>query len=1162
MIDKLAIKRIFPNTFIIAGLLFGISLSAAELTHKENSWFAKKEKNGEAKLSFTKAPDDSKAVAIEFKVDNGTRKQTVILKNSELDSQKKNWPEKFESLEGYFWNDGNVNWLFMRFYCSKQDNFTIVLKINHKGWKKLSINHLDIVKNRSRVKNFNPSALEKLYLFLVPKSSTTSKVSIGKLVWKEKNMNIEKDSNANAAVVEKVSTPPLFDGSITDKNWESAPQLPLRYKRGGGKPSNKSWIKLLYDKDNLYLAGYFGHKPGVKVKDELTAFDAPLWVGEDIEFVLFPTPDMRQYYHLVINPAGTRTDIAMIFDQTADAIRKFHHDWNGKWSAKTKKFNDHWTMQAVIPWQTLGVKQVPNILRFQARRIDRTVAPMEVAAWTKEKYQDSFAILVPEKSSKQNSEALQISNMYLKRLKSGKLKISATISGNDKSEPLKLYSSLSRPSAPPLKSSTTIMPHNNGVFSWEIDTKQPLNGKHVFSLKAEQKNHKTVAEIYPFIQVLPSKVKFADVYINPAPKQMQMGSGSFIPRSEDFISIPYNASARTIKTAKYLAEKIYGVWGVKLTVSRAEKSRIVLKVDAKTVCSKAKNNSPEAYTLNISKNKIEITGSGEAGLYYGVVTMGQIMTSAKQPNVPIQALSIIDWPSFLRRISLVSQQSHNRKSINGKNGHRLDRIKEWIKNRVAGNKFNTIFISWSNQVNYPSLPELHRKDNFSAKEIKELFTFAREHFLEAGPAVSFGSHSKSWTKKFPELKEKLFGAAQLDASNPKVYVLMKKIFGDLIKMAGKPKYFHTGDDEWWHKEHKQTMENFYSGGMNRQELFLKFLNAEHDFLKSKGAKMVMHSDMLIPEHNGGPPWKLTEVANLLPKDIVLTTWSNPLKIFHSKGFKELWRIDNGFSADQRPPREYITGFGRINYWMYDSMFNGMTEDRWTRFCYHSELQAANYAWNRNKREVLPMQEWTMRYLPNLMGTYSFMSNPKAGNKLAPVKLNSDPRLTKKIKLKKHAVIGDIPMEMGAIQINTKKTFKVDFSAPLKISSLYLLSAVNANKKQIKQLHSQFNKNQYSGKPYGFNIGKYILFYRDGSKTEKEILLGRNIALLQHTLVYSRYIKEGRCVYPLTPDQSSTLLQTEWVNPFPEKQVSSFKIISTNPQAPILLCGITTRDTRK
>ena len=244
------------------------------------------------------------------------------------------------------------------------------------------------------------------------------------------------------------------------------------------------------------------------------------------------------------------------------------------------------------------------------------------------------------------------------------------------------------------------------------------------------------------------------------------------------------------------------------------------------------------------------------------------------------------------------------------------------------------------------------------------------------------------------------------------------------------------------------------------------------------------------------------------------------------------------------------------------MFNVMSEERWLRFCFHAELQAANYAWNRNSKGVLPMSEWTMRYLPNLMGTYSFTANPHAGKNLFPIELKSATQLAKKIKLKKNAKIGNIPMQLGAVQVNSETPFEVKFSPARKLSSIYLLNAVNANKKQIKQLHAQVNRDPSSGKPYGLRVGKYVLGYADGSKVGKDILLGRNIALLQYTSAACRYVKAGRAVYSLMPDQSKALLQTEWVNPFPDKQVTSLKIIITNPQAPLLLCAITVRDTKK
>jgi hypothetical protein len=539
----------------------------------------------------------------------------------------------------------------------------------------------------------------------------------------------------------------------------------------------------------------------------------------------------------------------------------------------------------------------------------------------------------------------------------------------------------------------------------------------------------------------------------------------------------------------------------------------------------------------------------------------QLAAAAKLPNQPIKAVSILDWPSYPKRISVIYMMFHNKKDMgDGKGGLNIQKMKDWMERHLAGNKFNMLGLTWADQVNYPSLPKLHNKRNFSPEEVRELFDFAREHFIEPIPGVLFGAHSPSFTRHYPELIEMKFGKSQMDATNPKVYEIMKKLYKDLVDMAGKPvRYFNTFNDEWWHGA--KTKEDITYRGESRQEIFYHFLMSQYNLIKDSNLRMIMFTDMLLPTHNGRAPFNLARVAKKLPKDITMVSWSDSNKYFDELGFKDLWFVGNGFNADSKKPYKNNSGFGQINYLGY-TLFNQTNQWRTLNYSSLTEYQTANYAWNKEEKGVLPTLEWTMQYMPSLMGVYAMEKNPYAGDKLTTYAIPSDEKRIAAYIKNKEATIGGITMIMGAVKALPDKKVKVEFKQGTKISSLYILNNVAPNNNAaVTNLHRLYGK-VVSARPYGLVVGKYILNYNDGTKSERKLRLGRSIALLEYTPAQSRYIKQSRAVFPIKDDFSLALNQFEWVNPHPDRIVKSFELTSKYPFAPIILCGITSRSVKE
>ncbi len=152
------------------------------------------------------------------------------------------------------------------------------------------------------------------------------------------------------ALTEKID----FDGQLNESFWpemtsfSTVQHLPFN----GEKPSEGEAIYLTYDKDYLYLAakieGQNIQAPSKK-RDEFSL--RPDWLG----IILDGYNDDENGLGFFTTPSATRTDFT-VFE---DAVGEFpvNLDWNTYWDVKTKRFDDHWTVEMRIPFSSLQFQE-------------------------------------------------------------------------------------------------------------------------------------------------------------------------------------------------------------------------------------------------------------------------------------------------------------------------------------------------------------------------------------------------------------------------------------------------------------------------------------------------------------------------------------------------------------------------------------------------------------------------------------------------------------------------------------------------------------------------------------------------------------------------------------------------------------------------------------
>lgn len=153
--------------------------------------------------------------------------------------------------------------------------------------------------------------------------------------------------NLKAVRVEKG---PKLDGDLSDEVWQQAiPYTDFRMVEPypDQEPSEKTELRILYDKKNLYIGIYCYDQQVDKISANSMAFDQPGKSDDIVRILLDPFQDKRNAFVFSVNPRGARSDGIAMGERAS-------LNWDGIWNAKAKIQPDGWSVEVAIPFQTLS----------------------------------------------------------------------------------------------------------------------------------------------------------------------------------------------------------------------------------------------------------------------------------------------------------------------------------------------------------------------------------------------------------------------------------------------------------------------------------------------------------------------------------------------------------------------------------------------------------------------------------------------------------------------------------------------------------------------------------------------------------------------------------------------------------------------------------------
>lgn len=287
-----------------------------------------------------------------------------------------------------------------------------------------------------------------------------------------------------------------------------------------------------------------------------------------------------------------------------------------------------------------------------------------------------------------------------------------------------------------------------------------------------------------------------NINIIPLPKSIVKAAGQFELNSNTIIGMNNNS---LLPQANFLQTELQKSNGIAIAVDQNEVKALI---DLQLI---KKDELPGSYTLKIESNKITITSSGNEGIFYGLVSLLQLIRT--QPVGTIVNLAtgeITDAPRFQWRGFMLDESRH----FFGK--EKVKQLLDWMAFYKL-NKFHwhlTDVDGWRIEIKkYPKLTTVggigNKTDTLAAAkyytqdDIKEIVAYAGERFITVIPEIDMPGHATAANRAYPEYSGgsvAKYPNFTFDPANEKTYQFLADILKetDSLFPAG---MIHLGGDE-------------------------------------------------------------------------------------------------------------------------------------------------------------------------------------------------------------------------------------------------------------------------------------------------------------------------------------------------------------------------------
>lgn len=536
--------------------------------------------------------------------------------------------------------------------------------------------------------------------------------------------------------------------------------------------------------------------------------------------------------------------------------------------------------------------------------------------------------------------------------------------------------------------------------------------------------------------------------IFPIPQQLNLTKEEFILDENAVIITPVNSSEKDLSLARFLVNEISDKYGISVKIEMSSQipkgTKVILmgtpgNLLVKKYCDDnkieltAESPGKEGYILEVNRNIVVIGGSDDAGAFYGLQSLRQLIQSRN--GRAIQGLKVRDWPATaFRAIRMYVPGPDN-----------MVFLKRFMRDFMALYKFNKIVIEfncmrldkhpevnsgWLEFVKYMQYSRSNSTEGINGEEknsshydagdgfiiekdaVREIVRSANENFLEVIPEIPSLTHAYYLLANHHEIAE-YPGDKWPDTycpSNPGTYDLLFDVYQEYLDVI-KPKMVHIGHDEWWGAPIGACP---LCRNKDYSELYAGDVKKLHDYFAKRGIKIAMWGDFLLESVRGnGPQEKVSStgikylspgglkpdvVRDIIPKDILIFNWfwidENKEMELYKFGFKQLYGnfTPNISNWEERTKKIHLAG-GAPSSWASTNEYN-FGKDLMLDF-----LGCSNLLWSTHTIKPLDLESIVWYLIPSIRRSLHAQKVPSEDeNVVEPVDLSSNFNLSKSTKV--------------------------------------------------------------------------------------------------------------------------------------------------------------------
>jgi hexosaminidase len=386
----------------------------------------------------------------------------------------------------------------------------------------------------------------------------------------------------------------------------------------------------------------------------------------------------------------------------------------------------------------------------------------------------------------------------------------------------------------------------------------------------------------------------------PLPQKVQRFVGEFALTAE----VNLYTDAASLQTAKQLAAELHPATGYPLTVRRTlEADRAMPGSILLTTKGADTNLGPEGYELTVTTNTVVIRAPAQAGLFYGMQTLMQLLPPeiystqvVAKASWQMPCVRITDWPRFKWRGLMLDVSRHfystaevetlldlmARYKLNRFHWHLTDdqgwriEIKKYPRLTQVGawRKHSALAVPPSHETNaHPAWaaptadkfgPDGHYGGFYTPKDIREVVAYAAARHIMVVPEIEMPGHSLAALAAYPQFgcfdgsdsREAFFDIHGIerpakrgvyDPANPGTFKFLDGVLAGVFKLFP-GQYVHIGGDEvrkiyWANSPDCQALMK-REGLTNEDELQSWFIQRIEKFVHAHGRTMIGWSEIM------------------------------------------------------------------------------------------------------------------------------------------------------------------------------------------------------------------------------------------------------------------------------------------------------------------------------